>query len=128
MPSDKKIRVAIVGLGFGAEFIPIYQAHPNAEMYAICRRNRDELDRCGDRYGIKARYTDYNELLRDPNIDAVHINSPIPDHAPQSIAALQAGKHVASTVPAATTLDECRRLVEAQRASGKVYMMMETVV
>ena len=32
MPSDKKIRVAIVGLGFGAEFIPIYQAHPNAEM------------------------------------------------------------------------------------------------
>src|SRR5438128_4847583 len=122
-----KVRVAIVGLGFGAEFIPIYQAHPNAEMYAVCRRNRAELDRCGDRYGIKARYTDYNDLLKDPNVDAVHINSPIPDHAPQSIAALQAGKHVASTVPMGTSVEECRQIVEEQKKSGKVYMMMETV-
>jgi predicted dehydrogenase len=128
MASDKKIRVAIVGLGFGAEFIPIYQAHPAAEMYAVCRRNEKELNACGDRYGIKARYTDLQKLLQDPNVDAVHINSPIADHAPQSIAALKAGKHVASTVPAATTLDECRQLVQAQRGSGKVYMMMETVV
>ena len=124
----EKVRVAIVGLGFGAEFIPIYQRHPDAEMYAICRRNRRELDACGDRFGIGARYTSYEELLADPNVDAVHINSPIADHAPQSIAALEAGKHVASTVPAATTIDECRRLVEAQRRSGRVYMMMETVV
>src|SRR5207237_6333683 len=122
-----KVRVAIVGLGFGAEFIPIYQKHPNAEMYAICRRNKAELDKCGDRYGIKTRYTSYEDLLKDPNVDAVHINSPIADHAPQSIAALKAGKHVASTVPAATTIDECRQIVEAQRQSGKVYMMMETV-
>ena len=123
-----KIRVAIVGLGFGAEFIPIYQRHPNAEMYGICRRDRAELDACGDRFGVGARYTSFEALLADPNVDAVHINSPIADHAPQSIAALEAGKHVASTVPAATTIDECRRLVEAQRRSGKVYMMMETVV
>ncbi len=128
MPSDKKIRVAIVGLGFGAEFIPIYQAHPNAEMYAICRRNRAELDRCGDRYGVKVRYSDYDELLRDPNVDAVHINSPIPDHASQSIAALKAGKHVACTVPMATSKEECGEIVRLQRQTGKVYMMMETVV
>ena len=38
---SKKVRVAIIGLGFGAEFIPIYQAHPSAEMVAICRRGRD---------------------------------------------------------------------------------------
>src|SRR4029434_4010873 len=102
---DKKVRVAIVGLGFGAEFIPIYQRHPNAEMYAICRCDEKELDECGDRFGVKARYTSYEELLKDPDVDAVHINSPIADHAPQSIAALKAGKHVASTVPAATTID-----------------------
>jgi len=125
---EKKIRVAIVGLGLCAEFIPIYQQHPNAEMYAICRRNRKELDEIGDRFGIEKRYTSYADLLKDPNVDAVHINSPIADHAPQSIAGLQAGKHVASTVPAATTVDECRQLVEAQRKSGRVYMMMETVV
>src|SRR5918995_3991682 len=128
MAKDAKVRVAIVGLGFGAEFIPIYQRHPNAEMYAICRRDRRELDACGDRFGVKVRYTDYEQLLADPDVDAVHINSPIADHAPQSIAALKAGKHVASTVPAATTIDECRQIVELQRTSGKVYMMMETVV
>lgn len=128
MAASKRIRVAIVGLGFGAEFIPIYQAHPNAEMYAICRRNKAEMDKCGDKFGIKVRYTDYAQLLKDPNVDAVHINSPIADHAPQSIAALKAGKHVASTVPAATSVEECRQIVEAQRKSGKVYMMMETVV
>jgi predicted dehydrogenase len=125
---SQKIRVGIVGLGFGAEFIPIYQRHPDAEMYAICRRDTAELDACGDRFGIATRYTSYADMLADPQIDAVHINSPIADHAPQAIAALKAGKHVASTVPAATTVDECRQIVEAQRASGTVYMMMETVV
>jgi predicted dehydrogenase len=128
MASDQKIRVAVVGLGFGAEFIPIYQNHPHAEMYAICRRTASELHKTGDHFGVKARYTDYKDLLKDPNVDAVHINSPIPDHAPQSLAALRAGKHVACTVPMATTAEECRQLVEAQRQSGKVYMMMETVV
>ena len=44
--APKKVRVAIVGLGFGAEFIPIYQNHPDAEMYAICRRNKAELEAC----------------------------------------------------------------------------------
>src|SRR5207249_5649665 len=117
MAASKKIRVAIVGLGFGAEFIPIYQKHPNAEMYAICRRDRAELDKCGDRFGIKTRYANYDDLLKDPNVDAVHINSPIPDHAPQSIAALRAGKHVASTVPMGTSVEECRQIVEIGRAS-----------
>src|SRR3954447_7087225 len=123
-----KVRVAIVGLGFGAEFIPIFQAHPNAEMYAVCQRTKAKLDEVGDKYGIKTRYTSYAEMLKDPDVDAVHINSPIADHAPQAIAALKAGKHVASTVPVATTIDECRQIVEWQRKSGKVYMMMETVV
>ncbi|HEX4607318.1 MAG TPA: Gfo/Idh/MocA family oxidoreductase [Urbifossiella sp.] len=128
MPSDKKVRVAIVGLGFGAEFIPIYQAHPNAEIVAVCRRNKAELDKTADKYGIRKRFTSYDDLLRDPDIDAVHINSPIPDHGPQSIAALKAGKHVACTVPMATTKEQIREIVELQRKVGKVYMMMETVV
>ena len=128
MASDQPIRVAIIGLGFGAEFIPIYQNYPGAEMYAICRRDRKGLDEVGDRFGVKARYQDYDELLKDPNVDAVHINSPIADHAPMSIAALKAGKHVACTVPMGTSVEECRRIVEAQKASGKIYMMMETVV
>jgi predicted dehydrogenase len=128
MASAKPIRVAIIGLGFGAEFIPIYQKYPGAEIHAICRRDKKGLDEVGDRYGIKARYTEYRDILKDSDIDAVHINSPIPDHAWMSIEALNAGKHVACTVPMGTSIDECRQIVEAQRESGKIYMMMETVV
>ena len=123
-----KVRVAIIGLGFGAEFIPIYQQHPDAEMYAVCRRNKAEMDKVGDRFKIDRRYTEFKDVLNDPNVDAVHINSPIADHAPQSIAALKAGKHVACTVPMGTSVDECRQIVDLQRKTGKVYMMMETVV
>ena len=128
MASARPIRVAIIGLGFGAEFIPIYQKYPGAEIHAICRRDKKGLDEVGDRYGIKARYTEYRDILNDSDIDAVHINSPIPDHAWMSIEALNAGKHVACTVPMGTSIDECRQIVEAQRKSGKIYMMMETVV
>ena len=123
-----KVRIAIVGLGFGAEFIPIYQAHPDAEMYAICQRNEAKLKKVGDSFGVAKRYTNFDELMRDPNIDAVHINSPIPDHAWMSVKALQAGKHVACTVPMGTSVEECQQIVSAQKKSGRVYMMMETVV
>lgn len=123
-----KFRAAIVGLGFGAEFIPIYQRHPNAEMFAICQRSRESLDRIGDAFGIERRYTDYAELLKDPDVDFVHINTPIPDHAAMSIAALEAGKHVACTVPMATSVEDCRRIVELCERTGLKYMMMETVV
>jgi predicted dehydrogenase len=124
----KKINVAVVGLGFGAEFIPIYQRHPDANMYAICQRNKEKLNQVGDEFKIEVRYTDYDELLKDPNIDAVHINTPIPNHGEQSIKALKAGKHVACTVPMATTVDECRQIVELVQSTGLTYMMMETVV
>jgi len=124
----RKINVAIVGLGFGAEFIPIYRDHPDANMYAICQRTRDKLDEIGDAFGVDARYDSFEELIRDPEVDAVHINSPIHLHAEQTLAALNAGKHVACTVPMATTVDECRAIVEAARRSGKNYMMMETAV
>ncbi|MCA8951109.1 MAG: Gfo/Idh/MocA family oxidoreductase [Planctomycetes bacterium] len=121
-------RAAIVGLGFGAEFIPIYQRHPNAEMFAICQRSQAQLDRIGDAFGIERRYTDYAAMLRDPEIDFVHINTPIPDHAEMTLAALEAGKHVACTVPMATSVDDCRRIVELCDKTGRKYMMMETVV
>ncbi len=123
-----KVRIGLVGLGFGAEFIPIYQHHPHAEVAGICQRDRTVLDLCGDRFQVpkRQRHTSYADLLRDPSIDAIHINTPIPGHAEHSIAALNAGKHVACTVPMATTVEACAAIVRAQRASGKNYMMMET--
>ena len=124
----EKARVGLIGLGFGSEFIPIYKAHPKAEVAAICRRTKSRLDEVGDRFGIATRYTDFREVLTDPNVDFVHINSPIPDHAPQTIAALKAGKHVMCTVPMATSLDEAREIVGLVRETGLKYMMAETVV
>lgn len=126
--SDRKFHVAIIGLGFGAEFIPIYQRHPKAEMYAICQRSAEHLNQVGDHFGIEARYTRYEDVLADPRVDFVHINSPIPDHAPMSIAALKAGKHVMCTVPMATTLEECWQIIQLVRETGLKYMMAETVV
>jgi len=126
--SKNKINVALIGLGFGAEFIPIYQNHPQAQLVAVCQRSKDKLDAIGDQFGIDKRYQDYQELLKDPDIDAVHINTPIPNHAEQTIMALKAGKHVACTVPMATTVDECQEIVELVTDTGLTYMMMETVV
>jgi len=126
--SKRKINVAIVGLGFGAEFIPIYQRHPCANLYAICQRNPKKLDAIGEAFTVERRYTDYRELLKDPDVDAVHINSPIPDHAWMSIAGLKAGKHVACTVPMATSIEDCEKIVELRKKTGLKYMMMETVV
>ena len=126
--SDQQINIAIVGLGFGAEFIPIHQAHPNANLVAVCRRNEAEMNTVADQFGIEKRYTDYDELLKDPEIDAVHINSPIVDHAAQSLKALRAGKHVMCTVPMATTIEECEALCQAVEETGLKYMMAETVV
>mgnify|MGYP000229845356 CR=1 FL=1 len=126
--SEKKINIAVIGLGFGAEFIPIYQKHPNANIMAICQRNMQRLNEVGDAFGIEKRYSSYDELLRDKEIEAVHINTPIPDHAVQSIKALKAGKHVACTVPMATTVKECEEIVKLTKETGLTYMMMETVV
>jgi predicted dehydrogenase len=126
--SKKKINVAIVGLGFGAEFIPIYQHHPDANMYAICQRDPKKLNVVGDAFDVQVRYTDFKKLLKDPNVDAVHINSPIPDHGWMSIAALKAGKHVSCTVPMATSIKECKQIVDLVKKTGLVYTMAETVV
>jgi predicted dehydrogenase len=123
-----KVRVAIIGLGFGAEFIPIYQRHPNAVMYAVCQRNKEKLKKIGDAFKVDKRYSSYHDVLKDPDVDFVHINSPIPDHAPMSIAALKAGKHVMCTVPMATTIEECKQIVELVKKTGLKYMMAETVV
>lgn len=125
---SKSVNVAMIGLGFGAEFIPIYQAHPNTHVAAICRRNEEELQKAGDQFGIEGRYTNYDDVLANPEIDYVHINSPISDHAWMSLKALDAGKHVMCTVPMATTIDECRQIVEKVKETGLKYMMAETVV
>jgi len=126
----KKIKIGIVGLGFGEEFIPIYLKHPNCGSVAICTRRPDKLAEIGEKYGIPEsdRFTEYDEMLHRDDIDAIHVVTPIPLHAKQALEALEHGKHVACTVPMATSLDDLKALVKAQKKAGKKYMMMETAV
>lgn len=128
MKKSPPFNVAMVGLGFGAEFIPIYQRHPQAKVVAVCRRNKAELNKLADAFKIEKRYTDFGQVLSDSEVDFVHINSPIPDHAWMSQEALRAGKHVMCTVPMATTIDECKQICEVAKKTGLKYMMAETVV
>ena len=126
--SSRQVRVAVVGLGFGAEFIPIYQRHPGAVVEAVCRRDEGRLNEIADALGVAKRYTRFADVLADPAVDFVHINSPIPDHAWMSQEALRAGKHVMCTVPMATTAADCELICQLAADRGLKYMMAETVV
>ena len=125
---NETVHGAMIGLGFGAEFISIYAEYPDADISALCRRSDGELNKSADEFGIAKRYTRYEDVLLDPEIDFVHINSPIPDHAWMSLKALDAGKHVMCTVPMATTIEECKQIVDKVNETGLKYMMAETVV
>jgi len=124
----QKVKVAVVRLGFGAEFIPLYQRHPDAECYAICQRTEDHLNEIGDQFGVERRFTKFEDLLSIDELDAIHVVSPIADHAWMTLASLNAGKHAACTVPMATTVKDCLEIAKARKKTGKVYMMMETAV
>ncbi len=125
----KKLNVALVGLGFGGAFAAIYKEHPNVGEVTLCDTNPDRLKQTSDYIGGGVRCFDsYEAVLADPSIDAVHLVTPIPLHADQTVAALESGKHCACTVPMATSLDDIRRIVKAKRKSGKNYMMMETTL
>ena len=126
--SSRKIRVAVVGLGFGAEFVPIYLHHPDVEYVAICDPREEVLAAVGDQYGVARRFHDLQEVVAANEYDAVHLVTPIPLHARQTIAVLEAGKHCACTVPMATSLADLQAIVAAQRRTHKNYMMMETAV
>lgn len=128
MAENAGIRIALVGLGFGAEFVPIYLQHPNVSDVAICDENETRLNEVGDRFRISHRLRSFEEVVASPDVDAVHLVTGIPQHAEQTVAVLDSGKHCACTVPMATSIEGLRAIVAAQRKSGRNYMMMETSV
>ncbi|MBQ3761705.1 MAG: Gfo/Idh/MocA family oxidoreductase [Clostridia bacterium] len=124
-----KLNVALVGLGFGGAFAEIWQAHPAVGSLTICDVDEERLARFKAHLGGNVKTVlSLDEILRDPSIDAVHLVTPIPLHAEQSVKVLEAGKHCACTVPMATSLEDLQRITRAQRKSGKNYMMMETTL
>ena len=123
-----KIRMALVGLGFGGEFASISLHHPNIEYRGICDTKEHRLSNISSKFGIERCHTDIQEVIDSDEYDAVHIVTSIPLHAEHTIAVLESGKHCACTVPMATSIEDLKAIVAAQRKSGKNYMMMETAV
>lgn len=122
------LNVAVIGLGFGEDFVPLYRAHPGVDHIGLVDISPERLRRVGERYGIADRYERYEDVLANDTWDAVHILAPVSFHANYSLEALRAGKHCACAVPMGTTLDELAELVQVQSTTGLTYMMMETTV
>ena len=126
----KKLNVAVVGLSFGLEFVPIYLEHPDVEKVYLVDTDASLLHVAQNRYGIPEENCtcEIQEVLDDPDIDAVHLVTPPATHAPLSIRVLKAGKHCGCTIPMGLSLDELNAVIAARKESNKNYMFMETTV
>lgn len=124
----KKINVALCGLMFGGAFVPIYRDHPNVGKLGIFDIDQNLMKKAAAHHQIETVFSSFGEILADDSIDAVHLVTPIPVHAEQSVQVLESGKHCACTVPMATSLEDIARIIRAQQSSGKNYMMMETTL
>ncbi len=123
------MKIVIVGVRFGGEFVPIYLNHPLIERVGLCDTNPQCIKEMTERYGeVFDLYENFDEVLKDENVDCVHILTPPALHAEMSVKALNSGKNVACAVTMGTSLEQIRRVVEAVRTSGKNYTMMETAV
>lgn len=120
-----QIKVGIVGTSFGAEFIPLFRAHPNVRAVAIADLMDERLQYAQDLYGALETYRSLDEMLKS-DVDAVCIFTQRWMHAPMAIQAMRAGKHVYSAVPAAITLEEIAALIETVKTTGQMYMLGET--
>ncbi len=118
------IKVAIIGVGNIAEsHIGGYKNNPNVELYAFCDINEKRLKEMGEKYGVERLYTNKDEMLSDPAIDAVSVCTWNSEHAPCTIAALNAGKHVLCEKPMASSVEEAIAMKEAAERNGKLLMI-----
>ena len=120
----KRLRIAVIGLGgFGEIHCDAISALPQLELSGLCTRTPARLEALGQKYGVSALYTDYDELLQNPAIDAVSIATQWEQHTEPALAALAAGKHVFLEKPMASTVEDCLRLCEAAKNSTGALMV-----
>lgn len=120
-----KIKVAVIGTGkISKEHINGYLKNPNVELYAFCDIDADRVKMMAEKYGVSRTYTDKDVMLRElPEIDAVSVCTWNSQHAPCTIAALNAGCHVICEKPMATSAREARLMKEAADKNGKLLMI-----
>jgi predicted dehydrogenase len=121
----EKIKAAVIGIGVGMAHAKGYIANPDAELIAVCDADPARLKERGDQLGIPAdmRFTDYNELLKLPELDVVSIGLPNFLHAPVAIAAFEAGKDVLCEKPLATSARDAAAMVKASHDCGRTLMV-----
>ena len=120
----KRVRICVVGGGFGRSFY--WSEHPDCEVTAVSELRDDRRKLLVERYRCNKAYGDFHEMLGDPNVDAVAMFTPAPQHVDDCVDVLNAGKHVVCAVPAAFTLEQCQRLVDTVKKTGLTYMQAET--
>ena len=122
---DQKIKVAVIGCG-GISQVHLggYQKIPDVEIYALCDINEEQLKKRGEEYGVTRLYTDVNTMLAElPELDAVSVCSWNSAHAPCTIAALKAGKHVLCEKPMALNAKEAEEMLRVAKENNKLLMI-----
>lgn len=120
----RKIRWGVLGTAGIAESctIPGMQQAENCELYAIAGRNPEKVADFKERFGFEKGYDSLEELLDDPEVEAVYIPLPNSMHREYVIRAAEKGKHILCEKPLAPTERECREMIEAADANGVVLM------
>jgi len=120
----KKIKHGVIGLGwFGEKHCETLSALPQVELYSLCTRNTARLAEVGKTFDVERQYTDYVQMLADPELQSVSITTMWDQHTDPTVAALRAGKHVFLEKPMASTIEDCDAIVrEANKAEG--YFMV----
>lgn len=114
----EKLRWGLIGCGdiSRKRVAPALRDLPNCEFLAVNRARFDQAESFAREFGARRWYRHWKELLSDPEIDAVYIATPVDQHAAQTMAAAEAGKHVLCEKPMALTVTECDRMIAAGRA------------
>lgn len=121
---SKTIRWGLIGLGwFGEVHAETLSSMPGIELAAVCTRRPQRLAEVADRLGVAKRYTNYHDLLADPDIGVVGVTTHIYDHRDIAIDALASGKHVFLEKPMAPNAADCDRIVEAARNASGFFMV-----
>lgn len=119
-----KMKIGIIGAGSISDMhLQAYDKNEEAELYAICDLNQQRAEDKAKQYQIPNVYTNYHDLLANPEVEAVSICTWNNSHAEISIAALRAGKHVLVEKPLCRTVEEAKAMQDAVRESGKVLQV-----
>ncbi len=116
------MKIGIIGCGTIANFqhIPAYMKNEEAEIKYFCDIIPERAEEAMKTYGCGIATADYNDVINDPEVDAISVCTPNKSHSEIAIAALKAGKHVLCEKPAARLYEEALEMQKAQHETGKV--------